>query len=135
VFNLTDNNSVVNDNNLNDYLHFEAMVSPTGPKTIPSIHKTRPVTTIPTIFSTTVLPMNETTAINFISINFISKISPSYEDQCKLYGLRWLGNNTCYKELVSPDWFAGLDSYKLSYNKTTAIKMCKITNATLPYSE
>ena len=127
---------VENDNNLNDYLHLETMVAQTGPKTIPSIHKTRPVTTIPTIISTTVVPMNSTATLrnqnttNRLQVSINLKTSPSYEDQCELYGLRWLGNNTCYKKLYNPDSFLTGE-----YNKTTAIKMCKITNATLPYSE
>ena len=59
-FNLTDNNLVEMDNILNGCLHSETLISQTGPMTMPSIDKTRPVTTIPTIFSTTVVTMNST---------------------------------------------------------------------------
>ena len=59
-FNLTDNNLVEMDNMLNGSLHSKTLVSQTGPMTMPSIYKTRPVTTIPTIFFTTVVTMNST---------------------------------------------------------------------------
>ena len=59
-FNLIDNNLVEMENMLNGCLHSELLVSQTGPMTMPSIHKTRPVTTLPTLFSTTVVTMNST---------------------------------------------------------------------------
>ena len=59
--NLTDNNLVEMNNMLNGCLHSKTLVSQTGPMTMPSIYKTRPVTTSPIIFSTTVVTMNSAT--------------------------------------------------------------------------
>ena len=123
---------VVNDDNLEDSLHLETMVPSILSKysTIPSMHETLPVSLIQAIFSTTVVPMDSTATLRNRNTTYRPQISINlkrYEEQCKLYGLRWLGNNTCYKELFNPDRFLFGD-----YNKTNAIKMCKITNATLP---
>ena len=51
---------------------------------------------------------------------------------CNLYGLLWLGNNTCYRTIESieaRDWYISM------HNKTSAVEVCQGNNATLPYSE
>ena len=51
---------------------------------------------------------------------------------CNLYGLLWLGNNTCYRTIESieaRDWYISM------HNKTSAVQVCQGNNATLPYSE
>ena len=97
----------------------------------PRIHETRPVTTIPTLFSNTVVTMNSTA-----KWQKTETIVPYYrgsswriiEDQCRVYGLIWLRRKTCYTEYTElPDIS--------HYNKTYAAQICEKINATLPYSE
>ena len=59
------------------------------------------------------------------------------EDQCRVYGLRWLRRKTCYTEPLRRYWAS---SPKIlpdisHYNKTYAAQICEKINATLPYSE
>ena len=106
----------------------------------PSIHKTRPVTTIPTFFSTTVVTMNSTAKwqnTETIVSYYRGSSWRIIEDQCRVYGLRWLRKKTCYTEPLRRDWAS---SPKIlpdisHYNKTYAAQICEKINATLPYSE
>ena len=75
---------------------------------------------------------NNCTENDKIGVNEETKLRDDDEHPCNLYGLLWLGNNTCYRTIESimqRDWHISM------LNKTSAVEVCERNNSTLPYSE